>query len=681
MSTNPVSETNLPYALPDFRAIRAEDWRRALDDGMAEQLRELDALATDPAPPTPENVLDAWERSGQLLSRAAMGFWTLKEADTTDELDAIEEEMSPRLAVHQDAIMLDKRLYDRLAALDARAAAGEVTLDDQQAWLLREMLRDYRRLGINLPEDQQAALRELNERIATLQARWSQVVVAGRNAAAVHVTDEKELAGLSEADLHAAREAAERRGLAGWVLELVNTTGQPLLDRLENRELRRRLFEASIGRGLSGEHDTRPLIVELARLRAERARLLGFPHHAEFVADDGCAKTTSAVNEILRRVAGPAVANARTEAADLQQALENDLPGATLEPWDWQFYAARVKAAAYSMDDELLRPYLDFERVLVDGVFAAATGLYGVTFTQRFDLHGYTDDCRIFEVHDTDDRAMALVVIDPYARPTKQGGAWMTSLVDQNHLLGQLPVVTNNCNLVRPAPGAPTLMTWDNVVTLFHEFGHDLHGLLSSVRYPSRSGTATPRDFVEYPSQVNEMWAWDPALLHRYARHYETGEPVPQGWIETMDAARHAGEGYAATEIFGAMILDQVWHQTSLDDLPGTPDEVEPFEKAALAAWGIDYPLVPPRYRTAYFSHIWSGSYAAGYYSYLWSEVMDADTVAWFRENGGMSRDNGDHFRATLLSRGSSIDVMESYVAFRGSEPDVRHVLERRGLV
>ena len=681
MTPNPVASTALPYALHDFAHIAADDWRAALSDGMAEQLAELDVIATDPTPPTAANVLDAWERSGQLLNRAAMGFWTLKEADTTDALDAIEEEMSPRLAAHSDAIMLDRRLYDRLVALDARVTAGEITLDEQGAWLLSEKLRDFRRLGVNLPEADQATLRVLNERIATLEAKWNSVVVAGRNEAALHIEDASLLSGLTPADLHAAGEAATRRGLQGWVLEVVNTTGQPLLDKLENRDVRRRLHRAAVGRGLTGENDTRPLIVELARLRSQRASLLGFAHHAEFVASDGCAKTTQAVNAILHRVARPAVDNASKEAVELQAALAMDHPGETLEPWDWQFYAERVRSATFSLDDEVLRPYLDFERVLVDGVFAAATGLYGITFVRRDDLRGYTDECRTYQVHDADGTPMALVVIDPYARPTKQGGAWMTSLVDQSELLGHLPVVTNNCNLVRPASGEPTLMSWDNVITLFHEFGHDIHGLLSQVRYPSRSGTATPRDFVEYPSQVNEMWAWDPALLRSYARHHETGEPVPQEWIDTLNAARHAGEGYAATEIFGSMILDQVWHQTPLDELPSSPDEVEDFEKRALASWQIDFPLVPPRYRTAYFSHIWSGSYAAGYYSYLWSEVMDADTVAWFVENGGMTRANGDHFRATLLSKGSSIDVMASYRNFRGADPDVRHVLERRGLV
>ncbi len=679
--TNPLLENpRLPFAIQDFAGISDAQWREAILEGMAQQLAALDALATSTEPATVENVVEAWETSGVLLNRAASGFWTLKSADTNDERDAIEEELSPLLAAHSDAIMLDRRLQDRLEALQQRADAGQVELDRETAWVVSERLRDIRRLGVNLPAEAQERLKQLNEQIAVLEARWSTTVVAGRNAAAVHVTDEAELAGLTEADRESAKAAAERLGVDGWVLELINTSGQPLLDRLADRSVRERLFRASVTRGDGGEHDTRDIVVNLARLRSERATLLGFDHHAAFIADDGCAKTTDAVNAILARVAPAAVRNADAEAEPLRARLEADHPGATFEPWDWQFYAEQERAARFSLDDEVLRPYLDFERVLVDGVFAAATELYGITFTPRQDLVGYTDECRVYEVNDADGRSMAAVVIDPYTRPSKQGGAWMTSLVDQNHLLGELPVVTNNCNLVKPAPGKPTLMSWDNVITLFHEFGHDLHGLLSDVRYGSRSGTSTPRDFVEYPSQVNEMWAWDPGMLARYARHHETGEPVPTEWIETLQKARHFDEGYAGVESFSAMVLDQVWHQTPLDELPTSVDEVVEFERKALEAHGLAHPLIPPRYRTTYFSHIWGGGYAAGYYSYLWSEVMDADTVAWFTENGGMSRANGDHFRKTLLSRGGSVDVMDSYRAFRGSDPDVSHLLKRRGL-
>ncbi len=680
-STNPLSAPSaLPYGLPDFAAITDEHYREAALTGMADHLAEIDAIASNPEPPTPVNVLDAWEASGRTIRRALNTFFTHQAADTNDAKDAIEEELAPKLAAHFDAIMLNRRLYERCVALQHRADAGEVSLDADAAWLLHENLREFRQRGVGLDDDDQQRLKELNSQIATLETEFSQVVIAGRNAAAVQITDEAELDGLSDADLAACREAAERCGVDGWVLELINTTGQPMLASLTNRALRERLFRASVGRGLSGDTDTRGIIVKLAQLRAERATLLGYAHHAAYVADQGCAKTTAAVNEILHRVGPAAVANARREALALQTQLDATEPGATLEPWDWQYLAELERVRRFALDDNLLRPYLAFEKVLVDGVFAAATDLYGITFTRRDDLVGYTSECVSYEVHDADGTPMALVVIDPYARPTKQGGAWMTNLVDQNHLLGELPVVTNNCNLTKPASGKPALMSWDNVITLFHEFGHDLHGLLSDVRYVSRSGTETPRDFVEFPSQVNEMWAWDPELIARYAVHHETGEPIPAEWIQTKLDARHFDEGYAATETFAAMLLDQAWHQTPLGELPTDPEQVESFELAALAAAGMDYPLVPPRYRTAYFSHIWGGGYSAAYYSYLWSEVMDADTVAWFTERGGRTRENGEVFRRELLAKGGSVDVMESYRTFRGANPDVRHVLERRGL-
>ncbi len=695
--TNPLTQpSTLPYGLQDFATITDDHYRDAAIAGMADHLVEIDAIATNTEPPSVENVLDAWESAGQTLRRTLSAFFTHQAADTNDTKDAIEEELAPKLSAHFDAIMLNSALYGRCVELQRRADAGEVTLDPQAAWLLHENLKEFRQRGVGLDEDGQTRLKALNSEIATLQTEFSQVVIAGRNAAAVHVTDEAELDGLSEAELAACREAAERRNVDGWVLELINTTGQPMLASLKNRALRQRLFEASVRRGLGDaatgpstgsetesapkSTDTRGLIVKLARLRAERATLLGYDHHSAYVADQGCAQTTDAVNEILHRVGPAAVANARREADALQAQLDQIEPGATLEPWDWQHLAELERVRRFSLDDNLLRPYLAFEKVLVDGVFASATDLYGITFTRRDDLVGYTSECVSYEVHDADGTPMALVVIDPYARPTKQGGAWMTNLVDQNHLLGELPVVTNNCNLTRPSGGKPALMSWDNVITLFHEFGHDLHGLLSDVRYVSRSGTETPRDFVEFPSQVNEMWAWDPEVIARYAVHYETGEPIPAEWIQTKLDARHFDEGYEATETFAAMLLDQAWHQTPLAELPTEPEQVEPFEAAALAAAGMDYPLVPPRYRTAYFSHIWGGGYSAAYYSYLWSEVMDADTVAWFTERGGRTRENGEIFRRELLAKGGSVDVMESYRTFRGADPDVRHVLERRGL-
>ncbi|GGK71977.1 M3 family metallopeptidase [Ornithinimicrobium pekingense] len=686
--TNPfLAPSTLPFSLPDYATITDAHVREALEIGMEQQLEELRAIAEDTSPATVENVLHAWERSGAVLERTLSAFWVARSADTNPERDAIMAEFSPRLAAHQDAILLDPALYGRLRALSERADAGEVELDDQDAFNLSERLRAYERGGITLPAGQQARLRELNGELATLSNEFDTALVAGRNAAAVHVTDEAELAGLSEDEKARLREAARGRDLDGWLVPVVNTTGQPLLDNLEHRGLRERIFRASVGRGLgSGDpaHDTRDTLVRIARLRAERAALLGYPHHAAYVHEVACARTTEAVNDLLGRLTPGVVQIVEREAEALRARLESVEPGATLEPWDWQFLATRENAAS-AFDTDQLKPYLEFERVLTEGVFAAATALYGITFAERPELVGYTSEARVFEVREADGSVLGAVVIDAYTRPNKKGGAWMTSIVDQSHLLDQQPVVTNTCNVPPPAEGSPSLMTWDNVITLFHEFGHDLHGLLSDVRYPSRSGTSVPRDFVEFPSQVNEIWAWEPALLRRFARHHETGEPIPDEWVDKLVASR-TESGYRTLELLAAMLLDQAWHQTPLAELPEDGSGVEAFEAAALERAGAAHPLIPPRYRSAYFHHIFGGGYAAGYYSYLWSEVMDADTVAWFREQataeqpGGMTREAGDRFRAELLGRGGSLEALETYRRFRGADPDVSHLLARLGL-
>ncbi len=501
------------------------------------------------------------------------------------------------------------------------------------------------------------------------------------NAGAVLVTDAAELAGLSEAEVAGARErAAERGHQAGWLIELDNTSGQRPLDVLSNRGLREQIHRAAVTRGLGGDHDTRAIVVELARLRAERAALLGFANHADYVAADGCARNGRAVWDLLTRLAPAAVANARAEAAEMAQVWRRIEPDAPLAAWDWQYVAELVRTERYQLDASLLRPFLELERVLHQGVFAAATGLYGITFAERDDLAGYHDEVRVFEVREADGTAVGLFLADFYTRPTKQGGAWMNNLVDQNHLLGQLPVVTNNANLVKPPAGEPTLMTWDDVVTLFHEFGHALHGLLSATRYPSQSGAQTPRDFVEYPSQVNEMWALDADILPHFAVHHATGEPMPAGWVETLRGSTLFQQGFKTTEYLGAALLDQVWHRTPLEELPAGPEEVEEFERAALASVGLDYELVPPRYRSTYFRHTFEGGYDAAYYAYLWSEVLDADTAAHLRAHGGLTRENGERFRRRLLARGGSVDAMDTYRDYRGADPDLRHLLQRRGL-
>lgn len=683
--TNPLlAASPLPFQLPDYATLTTEHYREGVEVGMREQLAALDRIATDESPATVENVLEAWERSGATLERSINAFWVARSAHATDDRDALMTELSPKLAAHSDAIALDARLHARLRALRERADAGEVTLDEQDDWLLTERLRDYDRNGIGLPAAEQERLRALNTELASLSTIFDTQLTAGRNEAAVHVTDRDELAGLGDDEITALAENAAARGLDGWLIPIVNTSGQPVLDSLENRDLRRRVYEASVGRNLSGEHDSRGTLVKIARLRSERARLLGHPHHASWAHEVTCAGSTDAVNDILGRLTPGVSSILGREAADLQARLEKLEPGATLEPWDWQ-YLATQQAAETAFDTDQLKPYLEFERVLQEGVFAAATALYGITFVERPELVGYTDQARVFEVKEADGSTLGAVVIDPYTRPTKQGGAWMTSIVEQSDLLGDQPVVTNTCNVPPPAQGSPSLMSWDNVITLFHEFGHDLHGLLSKVRHPSRSGTNVPRDFVEFPSQVNEIWAWEPSLLARYARHHETGEPVPAEWIASL-IANNQQSGRDTFELLSAMLLDQAWHQATADELPSSAVEVEAFERAALERAGAYSPLVPPRYRSSYFSHIFASGYSAGYYSYLWSEVMDADTVAWFREQGddanpgGMTRAAGDHFRRELLGRGGSIEAKESYRRFRGADPDVKHLLARLGL-
>lgn len=674
--------SSLPYALPDFAAIREEHFRPALLAGMAEQRAEVEAIAASAEAPTVENTLDALERSGRLLHRAAIVFFNQSSSDSTPGLEALEEEIAPLLAAHSDAIYLDRRLFARLEALHAAAEAGDLELAPDTAWLLHRQRTQFIRAGVRLDDAAQARLRELNAEITRLETVFGRQLLAETNDSAVLVTDEAELAGLPADARAAAAEAATRRGHEGaWLIDLVLPTQQPALAQLADRALRERLHTASVRRGgRGGEHDTRATLLALARLRAERARLLGYPHHAAYIAEDATAKTPEAVADILGRLAPAAVANARAEAADLEAALQRDVPGATLQPWDWAYYAEQVRKERRSLDDSSLRPYLELDRVLRDGVFRAAGELYGLTFTERPDLVGYHPDVRVFEVADADGSGLGLFLGDFWTRDSKRGGAWMNNLVDQSTLLGERPVVVNNLNIPKPPAGQPTLLTWDEVITLFHEFGHALHGLFSAVRYPSQSGTEVPRDFVEYPSQVNEMWAWEPSVLRAYAVHHETGEPMPQEWVDTLIAARQDGEGFATTEYLAAALLDQAWYRLAPEDVPTDVAEVEPFEAAALAAAGVAFAPVPPRYRTTYFNHVFGGGYSAGYYSYIWSEVLDADTVTWFEENDGLRRENGDTFRARLLSRGGSVDPMAAFRDLRGRDPEIAPLLARRGL-
>ncbi len=656
--SNPfAAESELPYHLPDFAAIEPRHYREAVDAGMADELAELEAIAQNPEPATVENVLDAWERSGRLLDRALTAFYAVKACDTNDELDAIQAEYAPRLSEHSDSIYMNRRLFDRFTELAGRADAGEVELDAQASWLLQWVLGSFTRSGVALSEAEQTRLRELNQTLAQLGTRFEKANLAARNAAAVVVDDEAQLAGLSE------EEKASLARDGHWVIDQVNTSQHPLLTKLADRGLRRRVYEASVSRALSGEADTRQIIVDIARARADRATLLGYPNHAAYVVERTCAKTSEAVNDLLAQLGPAARAQAQRDAVEIEQRLQQIEPGASLEPWDWGYVAEQIREERYDLNLDELRPYLGVQKVL-DAVYGAATRLYGITFSERPELRGHTDDAVVYEVADADGEPIGLFIMDFWSRPSKQGGAWMNSIVNQSHLLGTRPVVTNNCNYSR----GTSSISWDGVQTMFHEFGHALHGLFADSRYPSKSGTATPRDFVEFPSQVNEHWAWEPDAV------------IPAEWAAKITEAEKFDQGFGSFELFAAMILDQAWHQATLESLPTSGEQVEAFEREALEAAGMNYDLIPSRYRSQYFSHIWGSGYSAGYYGYAWSAVMDADAVAWFDERGGGTRENGEHFRRALLAPGGSVDAMATWRNFRGRNPEIGPYLERKGL-
>ncbi|WP_020673353.1 M3 family metallopeptidase [Amycolatopsis nigrescens] len=669
--------SELPYGLPPFDRITDEHFLPAFEAGIAEQAAEVAAIADDPEPATFENTVVALERSGALLGRVSSVFGNLASSDTSPERQRIQAAVAPKLAAHHDAIYLNQRLFARIADLFGRR--GSLGLDAESDWLLERLHTDFQRAGAGLPEADQARLRGLNEELSTLSTRFQENLLGDTNELAVVVEDADALAGLSADALAAAAEAANAKGEPGkYVLNLQLPTVQSALASLADRALRQRLYTASINRGNRGnEHDNKAALARIAMLRAERAALLGYPHHAAYAISDQTARTEEAAAELLDRLAPVAVANAKAEAEELQRYLEQDEPGATLEPWDWAYYAERVRKARFDIDESVLRPYFELDRVLRDGVFYAAERLYGLTFTERHDLPKYHPEVRIFEVFGPDGDPIGLFLGDYFTRDSKRGGAWMNNFVDQSGLLGDRPVVVNNLNIARPPAGEPTLLTFDEVITAFHEFGHALHGLFSDVRYPTFSGTNVPRDFVEYPSQVNEMWLLWPEVLANYAKHHETGEPLPQRLVDRLAESQQYGEGFSTTEYLAASLLDQAWHRLGVDD---QVSDVARFEAEALEKAGVALSTVAPRYRSTYFAHVFSGGYAAGYYSYIWSEVLDADTVEWFRENGGLSRANGDHFRRELLSRGGSVDSMAAFRAFRGRDPEIAPLLKRRGL-
>ncbi len=668
--TNPLlTASPLPYGLPPFTALTPEQYGEAIEAGLAAHLDEIQAITTNAEPATFENTALAMERSGQLLNRAAAAFFTLVSADASEQIRALETMLSPRFSAHQDEVYLNRRLFERFAAIDTTGH------DPESIRLVDEYLKEFRQSGIQLDGPDQERLRAINAELARLGTEFGQRVKEGMKSAALLVEDVRDLAGLPADDVASAAEAARAAGHDGkYLLTLIQPGNQPALASLENRDVRRRLFEASVARGSDGGSlDVLDLAREMAGLRAEKAQLLGFANYAELVADRQTAPDFEAVRTMLNRMAPAAVRNADAEAAALAEAA-----GHPLEAWDWAYYSAKVRREKYDVDEQALRPYFELDRVITDGVFFAATSLYGITFQERTDLQAYHPDVRIWEVRNEDGSSLGLFLGDYYARQSKRGGAWMNSLVDQSALLATQPVVINTLNISKPPVGEPTLLTLDELRTLFHEFGHALHGLFSNVTYPRFSGTSVPRDFVEYPSQINEMWIMWPQVLSNYARHHVTGEQLPHDVLDRLNESRLWGEGFATTEYLGSALLDLAWHTLE----PGqVPDDALEFEAKALAAAGIAHPLIPPRYRTGYFQHIFAGAgYAAGYYSYIWSEVLDAETVDWFTENGGLTRTNGDRFREELLSRGNSRDPLDSFHTLRGREARLEPLLKRRGL-
>ena len=666
------SRSTLPYELPPFAQIRDEHYLPAFYEGCERQLAEVRSIISEPLV-TFENTIVAMELSGSLLMRMLLVFFNKSSSDTSPELDAIEAEIAPKLAAHTDAIRLNAALWGRIKDLYERKEA--LGLDDESAYLLERYYRDFIHAGAHLTEEQRETLKGYNERLSVLETEYGQKVLADANDLAVTFDDVSELDGLSEAQLATAAAAAKDRGFEGkWTIPMVNFTGHPLLEALTNRQTRERIMRNSLIKGgRDNDNDVRGIVKEFVKLRALRAELFGFKSHAEYVISEQTAGSPENVHGMLRRIAPAAVRNARAEAADIQAAMGEG----EVASWDWDFYTEKVRLEKYNVDTSKFKPYFELERVLNDGVFFAANKLFGITFTPRTDLVAYHPDARVFEVHNEDGSELALFVFDVYARESKRGGAWMNNLVDQNHLTGQKPVVVNNLNVPKPPKGEPTLLTFDETTTLFHEFGHALHGMLSNVTYPRFSGTSTPRDFVEFPSQVNEMWILWPEVVENYARHYVTGERLPQEWIDNLNKTETFNQGHATTSYLEAAILDLAWHEL---DSNAVVDSVEKFEADAIEAYGLTFPPVPTRYRSTYFTHIFAGGYAAGYYGYIWSEVLDAETVDWFKNNGGLTRANGQRFRDTLLSRGGTKDAMELFKDFRGAVASIEPLLKRRGL-
>jgi peptidyl-dipeptidase Dcp len=671
------AKSTLPFEAPPFDKIKDSDYEPAIEAGMAEELKEIQTIADNPAAPTFENTIVAMEKTGQLFQRAQAAFDGVTGANTNPELERLQEVLAPKLAAHRDAIYLNEKLFRRVTAVyEARAS---LKLSPEGLRLVEVRYRDFVHAGANLSDADKEKLKKLNEEESTLSNGFRSKVLAATKDAAYATTDKGALAGLTAGDLGGAQEAAKERKKDGYVLPLQNTTQQPVLSSLSVRATRQTVFENSWTRTERGDaNDTRSTIARLAQLRAEKGKLLGHDSYAGWKLEDQMAKTPENALKFMDALVAPSVANAADEAKDIQDVIDAQKGGFSVEPWDWEFYSEQVRKAKYDIDDAQVKPYFELNNVLENGVFYAAEQLYGLSFKERKDIPVWNPDVRVFEVFNGDGKPLALFYCDYYKRDNKNGGAWMSGFVDQSKLMGTLPVVYNVANLPKPAAGQPALISFTDVITMFHEFGHALHGMLADSEYPSLSGASVPRDFVEFPSQFNEHWATYPAVFAHYAKHYKTGAAMPEDLATKIKKAADFNQGYMLTELVAAAELDMQWHTLPVSDGLQDPDA---FEKAALAKKGFTLNYVPPRYRSSYFSHIWGGGYAAGYYAYLWSEMLDDDAFQWFQDHGGLTRANGDRFRKMVLSRGNTEDLAKMYEAWLGSAPNVEPMLKYRGLV
>tara|TARA_A100001011_G_scaffold146873_1_gene154959 strand:- start:16666 stop:18828 length:2163 start_codon:yes stop_codon:yes gene_type:complete len=678
--TNPFfNKSTLVYGYPHFDKIKNSHYLPAFEKGMKEHINQINEIIKQQEKPNFENTIIKLEKSGELLNRVSYVFYSMSWANTNDSLESIRTAIAPQLSAHNDEILLNEKLFNRVENIFKNKE--NLTLDSESLRLLEETYKSFIRSGAKLSVDDKEKLKQINESIAQNTTTLTQNVLKEVNELAIVVDNRNELDGLSESMIEVLSQEAIKRGLDDkFVITLQNTSGQPILANLKNRKLREKIHKTSLSRGSSGgEFDNKESFLNLIKLRTQKANLLGFNNYAEYSLDEQTAKTVEAVNERLASLTPPSVRNANKEAIELQKIINSEDNNFKLESWDWDFYSEKLMQQQYQFDESEMKPFFELNNVFFKGVFFSAEKLFGLKFKEITTLPIYHPEVRTFEVFDKDESLISIFILDPYSRSSKRGGAWMNAYVPQSKLLNQKPIIANHLNINKPADkNDPTLMTFDEVITAFHEFGHAIHGILSDVNYPSFSGTSVPRDFVEFPSQVYEMWATWPEVLENYAIHFKTNEPMPNDLLQKVLDARKFNQGFKTVEYLAASLLDQAWHQISIDETPNLNDFLT-FESNALMSAGIKLNTIPPRYRTTYFSHI-MGGYSAGYYSYIWSEVLDADTVEWFKENGGLKMENGDHFRETLLSKGGSKDAMNLFMDFRGQKPDIKHLLNRRGL-